>query len=233
MAAHRYWRAVAFESYGFSGLELSEFQLLAGAIRVDGTATLTSNIAPASGSLANLKDDNTSTGAAWPAAALSTLALSWDFGVGGDVDVTDICLGASSDATKFLLLVRIQYSDDAWATSTDLMIVPGISWPGPLTKTVSRDINNLVNSAFACNFTGANNATSAAEFSGKALTFVGNAKLTTTTPLIGASSLLLDGTGDYVTTASNLSDFAFGRGDFTVEVSFKTSTAKAQVLSTF
>ena len=44
----------------------------------------------------------------------------------------------------------------------------------------------------------------------------GNAQHTTTTPLVGTSSLLVDGTGDYLTVPTD-QEFNFGTGDFTVE----------------
>ncbi len=136
MAAHRYWRAVGMEAYGLAGLEITEFQLLFGATRVDASAVLTSNIAPSTGSLANLKDDDISTGAAWSPADLKTLALSWDFGVGGDQGVSNIRIGSSGDPTKFLLIVKLQWSDDA-AAWTDAYTYAGISWPGARAKTAS------------------------------------------------------------------------------------------------
>jgi len=137
VAAHRYWRALGIEAYGLAGgLDISEFQLLAGTTRVDAAATLSSSAAPATGSLANLKDDDTGTGATWSAADLKTLILSWDFGVGGGQDVTDIRLGSSTDPAKFLLVAKLQWSDDA-ATWTDFYTFVGIAWPGKRTKTVS------------------------------------------------------------------------------------------------
>jgi hypothetical protein len=141
MAAARYWRAVALQAYGSAGLELSEFQLLAGTARVDAAATLTSNVAPASGSLANLKDGNTGTGATWGAAAVVSLALVWDFG-GSPQDVTDIRLGAGADRAKFLMVARLQSSADgiSW---TDYFTFAGMAWPGAKTTTASFDPTGL------------------------------------------------------------------------------------------
>lgn len=50
----------------------------------------------------------------------------------------------------------------------------------------------------------------------KSVIAYGNASLSSSQEKFGTSSLLLDGTGDYVRVASN-SDFNFGTGDFTVE----------------
>jgi hypothetical protein len=137
MAAHRYWRGVGLETYGDSDLELSEFHLLSGLTRVDGPATLTASTAPSSGSLANLKDDDTSTGASWAGATVKGLIVSWDFGVGGSADVTDIRVGSAASNDRFLLSVRLQWSDDAVTWSDLSPAFAGIAWPGARTKTVS------------------------------------------------------------------------------------------------
>lgn len=50
----------------------------------------------------------------------------------------------------------------------------------------------------------------------KAITVAGNARLKTAIKKYGLSSLFLDGTGDYISVASQ-PDFNFGTGDFTVE----------------
>jgi hypothetical protein len=232
MAAHRYWRALSLEAYGFSGLDISEFQLMAGATRVDASATLTSNIAPATGSLANLKDDAVSTGATWSAAALKSLVLSWDFGSGGDQDVGDIRLGSSTDATKFLLAARLQYSDDA-ATWVDAFTSAGMVWPGIKTKTTSLADTTGPNTVSLLHLNGANASTTITDVLGKTWTVQGNAQISTASPIFVGQSLLLDGTGDWIQTTSGLSDFAFGTGDFLVECRFRTTATKPQVLIDF
>lgn len=135
MAAHRYWRVIGLESYNGVDLEITEFQLLDGLTRVDASATLTSNTAPTTGSLANLKDDDTATGAAWNAAAFNGLVLSWDFG--SATNVTDIRIGAATSIANFLLGAVLQYSDDAVAWTTQAPALMGIAWPGARTKTSS------------------------------------------------------------------------------------------------
>lgn len=76
-----------------------------------------------------------------------------------------------------------------------------------------------------CGFDGANNATSAPDESsiGRTLTFNGNAKLDTGQAKFGASSLTLDGTGDYVSAADS-ADWNFGSGQFTVELFVRHAT---------
>lgn len=65
-------------------------------------------------------------------------------------------------------------------------------------------------------FDGADASTTFTDEKGKTWTAGGNAKLSTTDPKFGSASLALDGSGDYVTTASH-ADFGFGTGDFTIE----------------
>ncbi|MGR9441704.1 LamG domain-containing protein [Rhizobium leguminosarum] len=70
-----------------------------------------------------------------------------------------------------------------------------------------------------CGFNGTDGATSSTDESGvgRTLTFVGNAQLDTAQFKFGASSLLLDGTGDYITCADS-ADWDFGAGQFTAEL---------------
>jgi hypothetical protein len=137
MAAHRYWRA-RFESP--KSLHLSEFQLLAGVTRVDASATLTSNVAPASGALANLYDDDTSTGAVWPLAR--AVQLVWDFG-GGTSDVSDIRLGSTLNRVGFPAVVYTDWSDDG-TTWTFADTFGSIVWPGYRAKTASEQLGNFL-----------------------------------------------------------------------------------------
>jgi hypothetical protein len=59
----------------------------------------------------------------------------------------------------------------------------------------------------------------------------GNAQLTTTSPKFGTACLTLDGTGDWVATATHASGFSFGTGDFTVELWVKSSqTSRADII---
>lgn len=134
MAAHRYWRVVSLEAYGEGDLELSCFHLLAAGVRVDDTATLTSNIAPTTGALASLQDDNLTTAALWPAVSVSKLVLQWDFGVGGK-DLNDIRLAGNS-GWRFPLLCKLQWSD-AGVAWTDYYAFAGITYPGAGVKTAS------------------------------------------------------------------------------------------------
>jgi hypothetical protein len=221
MAAHRYWRAVGLEAYGTGDLELSEFHLLAAGVRVDAPATLTSNIAPdVSGELANLQDDVLTTAARWSANAVKTLVLSWDFGV-SPVAVDDIRLAGDSEV-RFLLIVKVQWSDDAVAWNY-LATAAGVKWPGTGITTQSAEgvmganlPSNSILSALL-HFNGADLSTVFIDASGKTVSAVGAAKISTVNSLFGGSSLLLNGINSGVGYSAH-SDFGFGTGDFTIEM---------------
>jgi len=63
----------------------------------------------------------------------------------------------------------------------------------------------------------------------KTLTLNGNAKLSTAEKKFGTASLILDGTGDYISHTS-ITDFGFGTGDFTIEGWFYKTASLSQIL---
>lgn len=78
---------------------------------------------------------------------------------------------------------------------------------------------------------GADGATTTTDNSTSAhpITFTGNAQIDTAQSKFGGSSLLLDGTGDYIS-ASDSEDWTLGSGDFTIElwVRFNSLTSTTQ-----
>lgn len=73
---------------------------------------------------------------------------------------------------------------------------------------------------------GANNSTVFSEWSGKASTTFGNAKISTAQSKFGGASGLFDGTGDYVSMAG-AADLHPGAGDLTVECQIRTAAIGA------
>jgi hypothetical protein len=69
-------------------------------------------------------------------------------------------------------------------------------------------------------FTGNDGATAIRDMTGKVWSASGNAQLDTAQYKFAPSSLLLDGTGDYVGTIHN-DDFNLGAGNFTIDLYFK------------
>lgn len=80
-------------------------------------------------------------------------------------------------------------------------------------------------------FDGANGATSFIDNAPTPKTFTanGNAQISTASPLQDVGSLLLDGTGDFLTTGLS-SDFDFGTDDFTIECMVRSTTTAVQTV---
>lgn len=131
MAAHRYWRLTAFSLRAAGALELSEAQLWADSTRVDASAALSATVTAYSGTLSSLKDGSAATVVSWPLSSWSApgFALVWDFGAGGDQDVTRLRLGSGTSAATFPRNMRLEWSDDGafWTVSADLQ---RITYPG-------------------------------------------------------------------------------------------------------
>lgn len=98
MPVHKYWQGLLFATPTPSTLELSELQLLNGATRVDGPATLTSNAAPSSGTLASLKDDSAASGPYWSSGG-DAVVLTWAFATATAVD--GVKFGSRTTAARF------------------------------------------------------------------------------------------------------------------------------------
>lgn len=69
-------------------------------------------------------------------------------------------------------------------------------------------------------FNGTNGSTTITDEKGKTWTAAGNAQISTSNVQFGSGCLLLDGSGDYVSTPYS-ADFDFGSGDFTIEGWFR------------
>lgn len=91
---------------------------------------------------------------------------------------------------------------------------------GPVTDPYFSSVKTLLH------FNGANLSTTITDSEGTPKTFTANsgAKISTALSQYGGSSLLLNGTSDYVSTPDS-ADFAFGAGDFTVEAWVRPSAA--------
>lgn len=75
---------------------------------------------------------------------------------------------------------------------------------------------NFANVSALLHLDGADGSTSFPDVKGKVWTPAGQAQIDTAQSKFGGASLLLDGSGDYLTTPSS-ADFAYGTGDFTWE----------------
>lgn len=96
----------------------------------------------------------------------------------------------------------------------------------------SRTFDLAVNAGTLMHFDGTSGSTTMTDSAIAPHTFTafGDAQLSTAQSVFGGSSLLLDGTGDYVQTTTNLNDFIFGSDDFTIECWVKTSVGNKSII---
>jgi len=131
MPAARYWRIASIETYAGGDLELSEVALYDGSTRVDGSATVSSVVAPVSGSLTDLGDASFSTSARWAgdAVRMPGFAVVWDFGAGVTKDVTSVGV-AGPGQTTFAHKFVVEYSDNG--SDWTVLYTPPVAskWPG-------------------------------------------------------------------------------------------------------
>lgn len=167
--------------------------------RVDATATLTASIAPTSGAVANLQDDDVSTGARW--LSCEGVALTWDFGAGGGVDIDAVRVG-STNATQaeFPVFLSMWFSDDAatWTRHADW----AADYPGLQQKTAGfyNWQPNDIGVVAQLEFVGTNGSTTFADdVPGNVWTPVGSAQIKTDQFKWGGSAGYFNGTTSYLT----------------------------------
>lgn len=233
MPAARYWRIVGVETYAGGDLELSELHLYGASGRLDAVATLASTIAPTAGTLAALQDDNLGTACRFAGAAVRSggFAFVWDFGAGNTADAIGLRLGAAAQ-NLFMAGCSLQYSTDGaqwWLHATFNRYI----WPGGgvYTPAIVLDDPHIDKVALLLHMDGVDGSTTFNDRSptAKAIAASGNAKVSAAQSKWGGASLVLDGSGDYLSAPAH-ADFVFGVGDFTVELWINTTTAAEKVL---
>jgi hypothetical protein len=161
--------------------------------------------------LAVMKAAAADSGAAWTWGGAESVTQV-DFNMIGEFAVSIAEFDPAASATGNDLVC------DAPAGAAGNVFVMAVSWP-PAAVTDDPYFGSV---KLLAGFDGADAATAftAEETSPHALTFVGNAQLDTAEQRFGSASLLLDGTGDYVSAADS-DDWNFGSGAFTVELEAK------------
>jgi hypothetical protein len=222
MAAHRYWSARAFAPAAGRAIALSEFHLFSGGARVDGAATLTAAVAPATGSLADLRDDVLATSARWSSA--QDVNLLWDFGASGAVDVDAVRVGSSNTGrAEFPVSCSVWFSDDA-VTWTQQAVWAG-DYPGARAKIAGHFGWHPSDIAVVAQlpFVGTNGSTAFVDdVAGNVWTPAGSAQIKTDQFKWGSSAGYFNGTTDSLALAPQPS-LNLGTGDFCVEVWFRAS----------
>ncbi|WCM88516.1 hypothetical protein [Acidovorax sp. NCPPB 3576] len=191
MAAARYWRLVAVRPWGMGALSISEVALYSSSGRADLSATLTSRIAPLSGSIAALQDGFAAAVVSWSAAQVASpgWALVWDFGSAVDILYTGI--GSGANQSSYPCDLRIESSPDgrAWAVLGE---ASGLVYPGPYTL---GSVDDLRQHVLAMDF----NGPAITDTYGHAVTVFGGAHIEGIGPLLdGTPYLALSGGDDYL-----------------------------------
>lgn len=237
MPAARYWRIVGLESYDGGDLELSELHLYGAGGRLDDGATLTCTVAPSSGTLAALKDDDVGTTCRFAGAAVRAggFALLWDFGV-TPADVTGLRLGAVG-RDVFLAGCMLQHSPDGLAWE-HLAHFSRYEWPGFGQYTAVPTVGDASFAAVSLllHMDGADGGTLFADSSStpKTVTAYGGASISTAQSKFGGAALSVVGAGSGAgggrLLVADSPDFDVSTGDFTLEMFCRASAFQSNAI---
>lgn len=238
MPAARYWRIVGLESYDGGDLELSELHLYGAGGRLDDGATLTCTVAPSSGTLAALKDDDVGTTCRFTGAAVRAggFSMLWDFGV-TPTDVTGLRLGAVG-RDVFLSGCMLQHSPDGLAWE-HLAHFSRYEWPGFGQYTAAPAVGGDANFAavsLLLHMDGADGGTLFADSSStpKTVTAHGGASISTAQSKFGGAALSVVGTGTSTgggrLLVADSPDFDVPTGDFTLEMFCRASAFQSSAI---
>lgn len=135
MAYH--WRAVSLQPHAQGVLEIGELQLWGGGVRLDIGATVTSVLAPDTGAVADLVDNNASTSVTWSASKWREAGMALVFAMPADVTVDEIRVATGANKSVSLESCMLQSSTDAGASWTTVplpnSIIGSINYVTPAT----------------------------------------------------------------------------------------------------
>ncbi|WP_211322344.1 hypothetical protein [Paracidovorax anthurii] len=193
---------MALRAWGLGGISISETALYTASGRADGAATLTSRIAPASGSVSALQDGLAAVAVSWDAAQIAApgWALVWEFPA--PTEIVSVGIGSGADRAHYPTELRVESSLDGVAWSV-LGEVAGLLYPGPYTL---GSVDDLRKHVLALDF----NGSAISDTYGHAVTVYGGARIASSAPLIdGTPYLDLAGGNDYIEVA-NAADLDLG-----------------------
>lgn len=135
-------------------------------------------------------------------------------------EIVEVMLQAATTTTRAARAPQsfdVQWSTDGVVWTTAFTVIGTPAWGTSESRTFTAQGDPYFDQVVSLlHFDGPNNSTVFHDVKGKTWTATGNAQLSSSLPIRGPTSLLLDGTGDWVTCASN-DDLGFGTGDFTIE----------------
>ena len=220
MAAARYWRINAIDTYGGDDLELSALHLYDESGRADLGAPLTSSHAPIAGALANLQDSDDTSICRFGGAQVrsSGFFLQWDLGVGG-ASASGLMFGAATDEEYFLAQCDLSYSNDGvfWTKEGEFN---RLIWPGSFSLTPVVKISHLARVVLLLSCDGAHGARDLIDSSQykKTITTVGGVEIRSTQSKWGGTSAYFDGNNNSYAAIQNSIEFDLASQEFTIEV---------------
>lgn len=234
MAEHLHWRAVAITVPGNGNLEISEWRLFGNGGVVDAPATITSAMAPSTGSLALLRDGVATSSAVWLDAEYSHpgFYIAWEFPT--PVSVTGLVLGSGAGYSTFPVGFSFQYSDDGVLWGTD-QVVNGAKFPGAFSLTaepveeVGDTYYSNVSLLLHCEGTSGASVVTDDSIVGRVPQTI-TAALSDAQALFGSTSLYFSGSTLLLYAADASTDFT---GDYTLEAFFfPTTDARMTIFET-
>ena len=222
MAISRYWRLVGICTSGNGPLELSEVRLYEAGVLADASATLTSTVAPTSGSLADLRDGVATGVVSWAYADYSQpgFALVWDFSAGAGLEFAQLRLGSGTSYASFPAELTAQSSADGinWTSMSSVSnaVFPGVQALSPVPSAAAD--SNLSAVSLLLHGSGPNGSKSIVDSSPapKTVTPYGNTQISTLQSKFSGSSLFFDGNGSYLSVPPS-GDLSLISGDSTIE----------------
>ena len=210
MAAARYWRLVGVETRAGGSLELSSVSFSGAAGVVSGTATIACSHTPIAGALDSLQDGDAHTTVLFAGedVAAGGFWISWDFGAA--VDITSVAFGGAGVA-RYPQSVLLQGKDGAvWGSAVQ---IGGGEYPG---DGVLSGYNGSFNADLLLHFDDLTDSS----LSGKTVSLVGGATLTSADRVFGTSSLRVVGNGAAALVPHSAA-WDFGADDFIIDFRFK------------
>jgi hypothetical protein len=132
-----------------------------------------------------------------------------------------------AEQVSYLAIARHNFGTQAYSLAVEINTGGSPDW-----TPIELDLEQAEFTGALLHFDGTDGSTTMTDAMGHSFTAIGNAQIDTAQSVFGGSSLLLDGTGDYVQGDGD-DDLALGTGDFTIDFWFRVpsvATGDSQII---